>query len=413
MKSPAFDIPPFIKDHYGLLGIGFLLTLFSGFGQSVFFGVYIPQIQDDLGLTKTVMGALYTAATILSAVLIIYTGKGLDHLPLQRFIAFALCGLAAGCFILSSAQNIAMIFIAFLLLRQCGQGLMSLSATTAVNRYLTKGRGKAMALIQLGHPANMVVFPFLALSLEHFMGWRNSWLFYSLFILFVLLPGFWLYLRTHQSTTHANWEAQEKANSENHGAILEKIWTRTHVLKDWRFYSLMALTIVAPFTGTAIFFYQRELAASLSMTPLLFAGSFPFFTITSAFCAFFTGYIIDKYGEKPALLSYPFIAAIGLLLLTHHDHIAFVYTGMTLLGGSFGIIATTSAPLLASLYGTKHLGSIKSLFFASSIVSSAVPPLLFGFLMDYGYDIRTLLSWIVYYTVAAWFLALPLCRRKK
>jgi len=412
IKRPLLTMPPFIRGHGGLISISFLMALFSGFGQSVFFGAYIPQIQESLGLTKTTIGSLYTMATLVSAVIIIYTGKMLDHLPLQRFVTFVLCGLAMGCFVLSNAQNTAMIFLAFLLLRQCGQGLMGLTATTTINRYMTTGRGKAMALIQLGHPANMIAFPFLAFFIARYMEWHSAWFIYGLFVLFVLLPGFWFYLRTHQETRHAKWEAQEKANNENPATALGKIWTRTHVLQDWRFYSLMALTVIPPFTGTAIFFYQGELATSLALTPLMFASSFPFFTITSAICSFLTGAVIDKHGEKSSLIVYPLCTVIGLLFLTNGHNIALVYAGMTFLGASFGIIATISAPLLARIYGTKHLGAIKSLFFSSSIVSSAIPPVLFGFLMDYGYDIKLLLSWVVYYTAATWFLTFRICDKK-
>ena len=49
-----------------------------------------------------------------------------------------------------------------------------------------------------------------------------------------------------------------------------------------------------------------------------------------------------------------------------------------------------------------------SLLFSSSILSSAISPLMFGFLIDQGYDITTLLSWGVYYAGTIWLVAIPI-----
>ena len=184
-----------LKENGALITAGFLLVFFSVFGQSVFFGAYLPAIQDDLGLTKTATGSLYATATIASSIAIIFTGKGLDYYPLRHFIAFVFCGLAIGCFVLSDAHTPLSLLIAFFLLRQFGQGLMVLSSNTAINRYLKKNRGKAVALAGLGGSVHIIVFPLLALTLQQYMDWRATWVGYGLFTLFVLLPGFWIFLK--------------------------------------------------------------------------------------------------------------------------------------------------------------------------------------------------------------------------
>jgi len=105
-----------IKDHGGLLFAWFLLYFFSVFGQSIFFGSYLPLIQEDLGLSKTAIGTLYAIGTIASSIVIIFTGKGLDHMPLRNFVALTFCGVALGCFMMASAYNTFLLFLAFFLL---------------------------------------------------------------------------------------------------------------------------------------------------------------------------------------------------------------------------------------------------------------------------------------------------------
>ncbi len=403
-----------LKDHGGLIAAGFLLVFFSAFGQSVFFGVYLPYFQEEIGLSKTALGGLYAIATVASAVVIIFTGKALDHFPLRHVLAGVMLGVAVGCFVLAGAQSAVMLLLAFFLLRQCAQGLMVLSASTAVNRYLEKDRGKAQAIVSLGGSVHIMIFPAAGLLLDHYVGWRDAWLYYGLFIIAILIPAFWIYLRHHQSTTHARWETRMKAESEKAAAAIEDEWTRAHVLKDWRFYGLVAITMISPYTGTAIVLYQRELAESLSLTPLAFAGSFPFFTGASIACSLLAGYIIDKYGEKPVLAGYPLIYAAGLaMLVVAGNSLPLTFAAMAVIGGANGMVMTIGGPLLAHMYGTKHFGGIKSLLFSSSIFASALSPFTFGFFMDAGYDIMTQLSWVIFYAGTVWLLAFPICRKLK
>lgn len=410
MLKPTIDL---MKEHGGLITAGFFLYFFSVFGQSIFFGVYLPHFQEELELSKTTLGSLYMFATIASSIVIIFSGKMLDHYPLRNFIACTFVGLAAGCFVIANAYNAIMLLIAFFLLRQFGQGLMVLSANTSINRYLDKNRGKAVALISLGVSAQFMIFPPMAIMAEDYIGWRTAWMIYGCFALFILLPSFWLYLKHHQSTTHARWETRVKAESEKAVEAVSKEWTRKTVLQDPRFYALAAITILSPYVGTAIAFYQREIAASLSIDPLTFAGTFTFFSLMSVVLSFAAGGVIDKYSEKPVLIAYPLIFALGLYLLTSGFSLPVTYLGMALVGGASGMMMTLGGPLLASLYGTKHLGSIKSLFFSMAILASALSPFTFGLLMDMGYDVLDQLAAMMIYAGLVWILAFPVCKNLK
>lgn len=404
------DTRSLLREHGGLILAGFLLFFFSIFGQSAIFGAYLPAIRADLGLTKTDTGALYAAATIASGIAIVFTGKLLDYHRLRHVLAGSIIGLALGCFALAVATGPVLLFIAFFVLRQCGQGLMVHSANTAINRYIDAGRGKAMALIIQGGPLHVVVFPPLALWMAHYIDWRTAWIGYGLFALFFMLPGFWFYLRRHQSTTHALWERRMKAEAEKAEAVTEKQWTRRHVIRDWRFFAMCSIFVIAPFVGTVLFFYQQEIADSVGITPLLYAATFPGSAFSMIAGGMIAGYAIDKWGEKPGLIMVPVLYTISLLAIafTHKFGLPFLHAGMYISGFAAGIASTTGGPLIARLYGTKHLGGIKAMLFSVSILSSAGSPFIFGFLMDRGHDITTLLSWVAFYTGVVWLVVFPL-----
>lgn len=398
------------KEHGGLITLCFLMIFFSVFGQSIFFGVYLPMIREEIGLSKTYTGALYAGATITSAILIIFTGKKLDDYPLRYFVIGVLIMLAIGCLTMSFVHSAITLFIAFLILRQFGQGLLCLSSSTSINRYMNKNRGKAIAITGLGGSLHMMVFPVAALALNDYFDWRVMWQFYAAFIVFALLPLFWFGLKSHQGGRHTAWQNRVKAETAQALEEISKHWTRKEVLSHWKFYAILAVMAVAPFVGTVIFFYQHELALSLGLEPIAFAASFPLFTIASVIASLGAGHIIDLYGEKLALITYPALYALGLVALTQGTGLGFVYIGMFSIGAANGIMSTTGGPLLSKLYGTKHLGGIKSIVFSWSIFASAVSPFLFGLLMDKGIDIKLLFFICSFYASIVWLLAFPICR---
>lgn len=404
MKSGLLSIA---LEYKGLISAAFLLMFFSGFGQSVFIGSYLPELQSRYGIDNTTLGSVYALATLTSAALVIWTGKFLDQIPLRRFIMIILGGLALGCVLLAYSIHLPMLFLAFLLLRQCGQGLLVLSGTTAINRYIEDGRGRALSIAQIGLPAHVAVFPLMGIFMLHTLGFQNGWLAYAAFIICILMPVFWVLLRNHEEKTHKIWQTkvdERKAAAQSSSSPLPDDWTRRRVLMDWRFYLILSITIVPPCFGTALFFYQTEIANALDMSAALFAGGFTFFTLASVAGSLLFGVVMDKYGEKWLLLSFPILYAAGLAMLYFASHLLWLYIALSVIGFGGGIMSITGGPLFARMYGTTHFASIKSLSFTAAIISSAISPPLTGWLLDQGINILNILLGYAAYAFLAWIL---------
>lgn len=399
--SPGFI--PVIKAYKGLIAAAFSLMVFSGFGQSVFFGAFLPEIQIRFDIDKTALGSIYAAATITSAALLAWSGKFLDTMPLTKFVTIILIGLAIGCALMGIATHPAILFLAFLCLRQFGQGLMVLAGTTAINRYIEDGRGRAQSIAQTGLPVHSAIFPITGLFILNTIGFSASWLLFSAFIIVFLLPFYFLLLRSHEEKTHKAWQSKMEEDEKTTPLdLLPDQWTRNRVLMDWRFYAIMAIMVVPPCFGTAVFFFQSIVAEANGISQTAFAGGFIFLTLASVFSALAAGVIMDNYGEKPLLLSFPLIYAAGLLCLASGFGIISAYAGLAIIGFSGGIMSITGGPLYAKMYGTKHYGSIKSLSIISMVVASAVSPPLTGYLLDINIGIDKILIYFSAYALLAW-----------
>ncbi|MEL6956930.1 MAG: hypothetical protein AAFO88_09835, partial [Pseudomonadota bacterium] len=76
--------------------------------------------------------------------------------------------------------------------------------------------------------------------------------------------------------------------------------------------------------------------------------------------------------------------AIGLILTHSFDGVRLVYALSELRGLMGGGAGTIMGAIWPELYGTQYLGEIRALSFSAMVVSSAVSPVLIGYLIDAG-----------------------------
>lgn len=403
-----------LKDQLWLITSGFCLVFFSVFGQTIFIGTFVPHIRADFGLSHGAIGTIYGSVTLLSAGVILWSGKFLDTLPLLRYIVIVLCVLAAATFVLAAAPALWLLIPALFLVRHCGQGLMVLTYSTAFNRYLGPERGRAMSIASMGLSLHGVIFPFLAQTLLGYFDWRLIWAGTGVFILCGLIPLFMWLLSDHEGVRHAPWRARMDQQHKDHTRPAEadedtqrttqaaSQWRRARVLRDWRFYAVAAVLLIAGMFNTGIFFYQNTVAGYMGLSPVVFAGLLPVFMIASISVTFVSGWVLDHKGEEPLLIAGPLLYLCGLIAFISGLGWPAAALGFLCIGGATGFSGLTGGPVLARLYGTLHLGAIKSMLSAAVICGTAVAPPLFGLLMDRGIGMATILQGCGLYVILAW-----------
>ena len=166
---------------------GFIFTFFSSFGQSFFLGIFNPSIRNELSITHGQFGSVYASATLLSSFILIWVGKKIDDINISKFAFFVILLLAFSSFFFSRISSIPLLFIAILLMRFSGQGMMSHTATTTISRYFTKSRGKALSTGWFGLSAAEFILPVLMIYLLTITVWQNIWIGISLVVL-IFLP---------------------------------------------------------------------------------------------------------------------------------------------------------------------------------------------------------------------------------
>ena len=140
----------FIKNNFRFLLFGFILTFCSSFGQTFFIGIFNPFIRQELDLSHSQFGLIYSLATVASAISLIWIGKKIDDVRILYFAIFTCVFLAFASFFITLVESVVLLFFALYFLRLSGQGLMVHTSSTSMAKFFDHNRGKALSVSWLG-----------------------------------------------------------------------------------------------------------------------------------------------------------------------------------------------------------------------------------------------------------------------
>lgn len=367
----------FLKDNFRWLAAGFLLTFFSAFGQTFFISLFVGDIRAEFGLSHGDFGAVYMAATLASALALTYVGKSVDRFSVIQVASAVIIMLGLFTVSMALAPSLLLVGITLFGLRLFGQGMMTHTSMTAMARWYSAQRGRAVSIATIGFPVGEAVLPVSFVALSSAFGWRTAWGIAAGLLFFVALPVIRMLL-TRDRTPHSS--------SGNEAGETGRQWTRGQVLADPLFWVLSAGVLAPPFIGTAIIFHQVYLTELRGWSRELFASAFIVMSATSLLAALMVGAAVDRFTAvriMPFVLI-PITLACLMLASVHGALAAFAFMG--LLGISAGGSSTLVGALWPELYGTRHLGAVRSVIFAMMVFASALGPGLVGWMIDAGID---------------------------
>lgn len=399
----------FLGSRWPLITFGFATVFFGNFGQSFFLAWFGAGIQLSLSLSASDYGLIYALATLASGLLIMALGGLIDRWPLQRFSLLAATGLILACLVMSQLDSIVALALGLFLLRLCGQGLMPHTAQTTMARYFGPDRGKALSLSASGVAVGEVILPSTIVALILLVGWQQSWLVLALAVLLLYLP-LNIFLLKKAALCGQLQLPPETANQDN------QHFSRRHVLADWRFWCILPALITGPFMLTGIFIQQNFVLTSKDWSSSLLASSFIGYGISHWGSAMLAGGLIDRHSARKlvALVMLPMLLALLSLALLEGRWLAPLF--MLLLGTGIGMAQPVFTALWAEIYGTRHLGAIRSLATAIMIFATAAAPWVFGIFIDTGVTAMALFSSCALYILFAAILvklAFPFNLNKK
>ena len=364
-----------------LLTYGFLVIFFASYGQTFFIALFNNDIKKIYNLSDGEFGMVYAIATTTSSLLLINFAKIIDFVDLRIYSFLVTLGLLLPCLaIYFLPENIIYLFIIIFALRFFGQGAMSHAGITSLTRYFGKNRGKAISIGNLGGMIGVMFLPVLVVYLYQFFDFKQIWLMCSLSII-LFLPILYFTL-SNQNERQTNFNVSNKKSKKN--------WTTLQVIKDKRFIIFLPLTISFSFIGTGLMFHQIFIFTEKGWTLEMLGTGFIFLGAFSIIGLLFGGPLIDLLNPRKAIMYLLLPIFLGIIILFFFKNFYFLIIYMSLYGLNLGISAPFTGSLWAELFGLESIGTVKALFHAISVLASAISPVVFGYIIDWGYGIKVI-----------------------
>ncbi len=372
----------FFRNNTREVGFGWMLTFLSSFGQTFLISIYVPEILESFSISNGLFGSIYAIATVTSSVIMLSVGHLVDHKPVRKITAVTVAGLAFSSFLLGiSHLSIAILIIALIGLRLTGQGLLSHISLTVMSRHYELDRGKALSIASLGYAIGEAIFPICISSLILWYDYEVAALASSAFLILYLIR---LYF---SDLTHFDKDL-ELATKPSALSLLKEY---KNLLRTKEFFILMPVSFALSFTITAVFFYQYVVVEDKGWSVSLYASFFTVYALTRVIFSIYGGVLVDKFSGKRIFRFYLIPFTLGLIPFSFLDSIFGALAFLILAGISVGMAGTVKSAVLAEVYGTEKLGTIRSVFTMFMVLSTALGPLIFGTLMDMGIEFESIL----------------------
>jgi MFS family permease len=401
-----------IRSEWQFLLFGFLMTFWSSPGQTFLISLFSGDIRADLGLSDGEFAAIYSAATLGSAIVMVWSGTLVDKVDLKKLSIAIVIGLGLGCGMMSVSAGVFSLLVSLFFIRQLGQGLMFVTSATAMVRYLDQHKGKSSALAGMGYAVSEAVMPSIVVVLLLWFGWRISWQIAGVVLVLVMVPAILYLLRNHDQR-HQKYNAELLAR-DNTAEPTYRIrqWTRSEVVRDKLFYLFAPGLMSQPLMFTGFIFHQVHLVESKGWSLSVWASLFAMYALVSVGTKIVTGILVDRVG---AIRMVPLVAlpmGIGLVILSLSSSLVWGGVFLALTGITVGFQSTVTAPFWSEMYGNRHLGSIKSLGTSVMVFCTALSPVIIGWYIDRGISMDRLAIWGAFYIFLTSALAWYACELK-
>tara|TARA_Y100001970_G_scaffold187275_1_gene227831 strand:+ start:3676 stop:4869 length:1194 start_codon:yes stop_codon:yes gene_type:complete len=368
-----------------LLLYGFLIIFFASYGQTFFISLFNFEIRMFYGLSNGEFGLLYAISTSVSAFILVSFAKLIDYIDLRTYSLIVSIGLLLACVgMVVMFNNVFYLFIVIFMLRFFGQGAMTHAGETTMARYFGNNRGKALSVATFGGMTGVMFLPYIAINYFKNIEMSQIW-FYSSISIIVFIP--FIFLALSDQKTRDNEFDQTLIND----PLNVKLRIRD-IVKDKKLYIYLPLSIASPFISTGLMFHQIYIFDQKGWSLEMLGNGYILLGFFSMIGLLIGGPLIDKFHTKRTAITVLAPLLLSLITLLLFDNIFFLIIYMSLYGLNMGITTPFIGSLWAEIYGVKSLGTVKALLHAGIVFASALSPLVFGYLIDWGYGIKSIFT---------------------
>jgi predicted MFS family arabinose efflux permease len=346
----------------------------DGFSDSIY--LLLPFIALELGLSYSQVGLLKGVASAAMSLFQVPAGLLAERLGELTVVAAGTLGLIGGFILVSRAYSFPLILLALLGAKATGAGQHSLGASVLSRVFEASGRRAAIGTYNFSGDLGKVCLPFALTVMINWWGWRRAVFTLSLVAIAVLVI-LWTLARKN-TPPGVRSVPREKLHLDR------KSWGIQNIRS---FSALLTIGIIDSSTRTAFYTFLPFLLIQKGITTsqvgfaltLLFAGG--------AAGKLACGFLAEWLGIIPMVWGTEILTCAAILsFLWAPTSVTWTLLPVAgfMLNGTSSVLYATVAEIISSTARSRGYG----LYYAITLGSGAVAPLVFGLITDgFGLDV--------------------------
>ena len=360
-------------------------------------GVFSEYLISKTGLNRIELSFAYMMGTILSSLILPFAGKLLDLIGARIMILAT--GIGLGISLLFFAQTVSLInsfspvsseylshsflailvmSLAFLMLRQFGQGIMAMVSRNVLAKWFDAKRGLVAGISGIFVSFGFSVAPLGINILMNLLGFHETILLLSITCGFGMALLGWVFFRDSPEECGLFMDGSTKAKASEHATTPEHESTLSDAVRSYNFWIFCLGMCSSSLIVTGFTFHIDSIAQTSGLSRVDAYSIFLPMSVVSVLSYFLSGLASDRMSLKyllMTLLTTLGIGCLGMLAFEIQWSRIMVIICFGIQGGVWGCLSLVTWP---RFYGRKHLGAISGLSMSCQVFASAIGPPVFG-----------------------------------
>lgn len=351
------------------------------------FGVFLPYLNEDFGLTRAGGSSLFSFRSLVQAPAFILAGRLIDRFDPRAVIFGGGLIAALGMFMSGIAETTWQLYISYGFFVGLGDAVLYITCVALVSRWFVKKRALAIGIITTGVPLSGLITNPLTAWLINGFGVRNALFALGVLMTTVIMTAFVLRARPADINLRPYGDEDNGMDEKPGGAAGtpadKSDWTALEAISTpnyWLMYSMYFLGFTT-FLIIVTQFYNFEI--DLKVAALAAAGPPAAIGLGSIIGRTLLSSILAEVLEyRKVLLICFFAQGSSIILLLVFDHIWAFYIFGFLFGFFYSAWVPIFPTLLGKFFGLRSLGTIYGIFGTSYSIAAIGGPILAGYVHD-------------------------------
>jgi MFS family permease len=382
------------KRFYGWFSLaGVMLASASMMGNIVIsFGVFLPEMCNDLGWSRSALSAPYTIFWIVMGVLGPLAGISAARFGGRRNIIIGNIGIVLGAVGMSFAHEVWHVYLFYSLLIGIGQAFGSfIAANSIIANWFVRRRALAISLLAASGGAGGLIFPTLLGWFISSYGWRPAWIYVAGVNFVLAVVGAGLLIRNspeEMGQTPDGEAAGDIRNVSEQDSALGRVfqttfdWKARDALRTSSFWLTVAFASSTMFTMNFLSLHQVAYLQDMGYSAMIAATTAGVLGGMGIIGQLASGVMGNRFEGRHIAAVCTIGLAAGVAILMNCRLLPLIYLHTVLSGISAGGIMVVLPVVMGSYFGRANYSQILGWTTPVTTIFSSGSPLLAAFIFD-------------------------------